>query len=121
MRLLSSIFLAICITCAIASCTQEKQQSVIQAPDTEQPTVVEMRIEVQTYKQESGWGFDVVVNDVKYVHQPYIPVIEGNHPFASEDDAVRTGELMKQKILGNVIPPTITLDELRILNIELPE
>ncbi len=64
------------------------------------------------------WGFDIMVNDKKYIHQPVIPAIIGNSPFRSKEDALKVGALMKYKICNNMMPPSISVNELDSLKIK---
>lgn len=74
-----------------------------------------------TYKlfgsDDAGWGFDIYMNDKKFIHQPHIPAINGVHPFKSKEDAGKVAELMIEKIEKNIIPPGVSVAELEELNI----
>jgi len=78
-------------------------------------------MEPLTGKQDhpkQGFGFDIFLNRKLFIHQPFIPGIQGNKPFRTASDARKTGRLMIRKIERNIIPPTITeqeLDSLRIV------
>ncbi|HMX04690.1 MAG TPA: DUF4907 domain-containing protein [Chitinophagales bacterium] len=69
------------------------------------------------FQVEGGWGYDILIDTVRYVHQEHIPAINGLHPFASESDAYKTGELAIKKLEQGIMPPTITVEELRELGI----
>jgi hypothetical protein len=79
-----------------------------------------VNIEVVTYKNKdiSGYGYDILIDGVPKFHQPHIPAIPGNNGFKSEEDAKKTGELAKQKILNHISPPTIEVRELDSLGIK---
>lgn len=83
-------------------------------PDTE------TLIQVIVFKNDSttnGYGYDIMVNGKKMIHQPTIPAVTGNRGFHSESDAQNAGALVKRKLLNNEMPPTISLDELNALGI----
>lgn len=66
---------------------------------------------------ENEFGYDILVNGMKYVHQPHIPAIEGMAGFKSKEDAEKTASLMIEKIKNNIIPPTISKAELDSLGV----
>jgi len=76
------------------------------------------KIQVIVFKNEAatnGYGYDIMVNGKKMIHQPTIPAVSGNRGFNSESDAANAGALVKRKLLNNEMPPTISLDELNHL------
>jgi Domain of unknown function (DUF4907) len=84
------------------------------SPDTQaQIQVIVFKNDVAT----NGYGYDIMVNGKKMIHQPTIPAISGNHGFHSESDASNAGALVKRKLLNNEMPPTISIDELNSLGI----
>ena len=74
-------------------------------------------ITVNTFEEDTGWGYDVSIDGNLYVHQPNIPAVGGNKSFVTEADARATGNLAVQKINEGIIPPTITVDELRAIGV----
>ena len=80
----------------------------------------EPRLEVKTFKNEPGWGYDIYLEGKLYIHQPYIPAISGNQPFRSEEDARKTGDLIIAKIRKNILPPSVAIAELDSLGIFIP-
>lgn len=72
------------------------------------------------FQVEGGWGYDILIDTVRYVHQEHIPAINGLHPFASESDAYKTGELAIKKIEQGILPPTLNIEELKELGIIMP-
>jgi hypothetical protein len=78
------------------------------------------KIQVIVFKNDAatnGYGYDIMVNEKKMIHQPTIPAVSGNRGFNSESDAANAGALVKRKLLNNEMPPTISLDELNHLGI----
>mgnify|MGYP001558708447 FL=1 len=77
-------------------------------------------IKVSTYKDKNElWGYDVYVNGVLLVHQTNIPAVSGNRGFATEAEARKTAELMANKIRKNILPPSITIQELKDIGVIL--
>jgi PBP1b-binding outer membrane lipoprotein LpoB len=113
-----SLALLICVSC------RQSQPQNSETPATEQPTVTynpyaDSEITVEVFKVDSvenngstGWGYDVMINGKLYIHQPNIPAVMGNNGFSSEEKARAAGELIVTKIRKNILPPTVTVDEL---------
>ncbi len=95
--------------------SEENQPAVNQLEITPE----ELQTEIKIFGQDGGWGYDVFVNGEKYIHQPAIPAINGLKPFKTEEDATKVAQLVEQKIKGNLMPPTVTMDELQLLGIDM--
>ena len=63
------------------------------------------------------FGYDIYVYGSVMVHQPSRPGPPGNAGFATEEDARKVAELVIQKIRNNELPPTVTIEELRELEV----
>ena len=82
------------------------------------------KITVQVFKVDSietngsrGWGYDIMIDDKLYIHQPNIPAIMGNNGFSSEENAKKAGEFIVNKIRNNVMPPSVSAEELDSLGV----
>jgi len=75
-----------------------------------------LRIDLTTFKEAGGWGYNIKVGTSFSIHQDRIPLIPGNKMFINEEEALRTGKLMVQKIKQQG-RPDITMDELNALGI----
>ena len=75
-------------------------------------------VTIKTFKTENGWGYDIYISGKKYIHQEYIPVVNGNKPFVIKEDAEKTAELVKIKIKKNILPPSVTIYELDSIGIK---
>lgn len=64
-----------------------------------------------------GYGYQIKIEDKVVIQQAFIPVVEGNKPFCTEEDAKRTAELVVSKIIQKE-GPAVTLDELEKLQID---
>lgn len=69
-------------------------------------------IEILVFYRDQGWGYDIFINKRIYIHQPNIPSLPGLSGFTTKDKAQRTAELVREKILNNIVPPSVTKDEL---------
>lgn len=74
-------------------------------------------ITVDTFEEDTGWGYEVLIDGNIYVHQPNIPAVGGNRGFKSEADARTIGNLAVEKIKKGIIPPTISSEELKTLGV----
>ncbi len=72
-------------------------------------------IQVKTFEGEKGWGYDITIDGVIYVHQPSMPALPGDDGFKTEANAKAVAELMVQKIRDNILPPGVTEEEVRAL------
>lgn len=64
-----------------------------------------------------GYGYDLIVNGKKTIHQPTIPAVQGNYPFFSEQDAQAVGELAASRMRKTGDLPTIRVQDLDSLKI----
>ncbi len=70
-------------------------------------------VQVQPIRSsDGGWGYDIMKNGKRFIHQEYIPAIPGQHGFRSEADALKIGREVASRINSNLLP-TITLSELK--------
>lgn len=74
-----------------------------------------------TYKiitlPDKTYGYDVFANGKLLVHQANIPAMPGNSGFATKKDATKVAELVIRKLKDGIMPPTITVEELRQLKV----
>jgi hypothetical protein len=45
-----------------------------------------------------GWGYDIVAGNKRIIHQAYVPGVQGDHVFASKEDALKVGHLVIEKL-----------------------
>ncbi len=75
------------------------------------------QVDVKTFKDSLGWGYDIFIDKNQYVHQPHIPAVSGNSGFGKEEFAKKTGEFVAYKIRNNIMPPSVTPEELDSLGV----
>ncbi len=68
-------------------------------------------------EKSAGFGYDILMNDQRYIHQSSIPAVNGNQYFKTEDEAKIAASFVCYKIQNNIMPPTITINELDSLGI----
>lgn len=75
-------------------------------------------ISYQITSSENGYGYKIYIDGKLYINQPNIPALPGMAGFESEEDASKTAKLAISKIREGIMPPTITVNELRSLGIK---
>ena len=65
------------------------------------------------------YGYDILQNNHKLIHQPSKPGLPGNNGFARKADAVKVAVLVISKIKNNQMPPTVSKHEMDSLKIKL--
>lgn len=72
---------------------------------------------VDSINPKAGFGYNVLVNGKIFVHQPSIPSIPGNQTFASKEKAQLVANLVMLKLQNNIMPPSVSKNELDSLQI----
>ena len=73
-------------------------------------------VEVKAIQQGQGWGYEILTDGKVYIHQEFIPAIQGKLRFKSESDALLVGRKVVSKIAAKQIP-NITIAELKEMGI----
>ena len=108
------------------SCTNsdsnKADNTVIQqgATNKEVSSDAKVKLEVRTFQNDSnlnGWGYDIYTDGALYIHQPHIPAVSGNKGFQTAQQAETAGSFAVYKIRNNIMPPTISVNELDSLDV----
>lgn len=74
------------------------------------------KIDIKVFENKeanlSGYGYDILIFDALYVHQPHIPAINGNRGFKTKEQATKAAEFVIYKIRNNIMPPSLSVEEL---------
>ena len=74
-----------------------------------------------TYKvidaPKQTYGYDVFANGRLMIHQASAPALPGNEGFKTKEDATKVALLVIEKIKKGEMPPTISIDEMKKLNV----
>ena len=74
-----------------------------------------------TYKvidaPKQTYGYDVFADDRLMIHQTSVPALPGNEGFKTKEDATKVALLVIEKIKKGQMPPTISIDEMKRLNV----
>lgn len=71
----------------------------------------EKSLDYRVYRIGQGWGYDIVSQGRRVIHQPYVPALPGRRPFPSRRNAVNTARTVLSKIERGEFP-TLTLVEI---------
>lgn len=74
-------------------------------------------LSLESIKTPTGWGYVIKKNDKIIIRQSIIPVIQNIKSFENEEDALKTGNLVLEK-LKQQTSPTITKKDLILLSIK---
>ena len=74
------------------------------------------KIVLQSVKQTNGWGYCINAGKDYVIQQNYIPGITGYKTFISEDEALRAGRLVVDKMQHGQLP-ALTITELKDMHI----
>lgn len=74
------------------------------------------KIKVEVYKVDNGFGYLLNENGKVLIKQNFIPAVPGKKAFCTIEDAKKTANIVKQKIVDKK-SPTITINELKQLNL----
>jgi len=72
--------------------------------------------DVEIYKSGDGWGYDILKKEKVYIHQPFVPAVEGEVPFPDRKSAKETGRLVIKKIRNNESPALTKKEVQSIVN-----
>jgi hypothetical protein len=78
------------------------------------------KIDIQVFKNDTikqdpkltGFGYNILIYDAIYNHQPHIPAINGMRGFHTQEQAHKAAELVVYKIRNNIMPPSLSPQEL---------
>jgi len=76
-----------------------------------------------TFKTEAvkndslGWGYTIYINGKKAITQPYVPAVPGKKGFKTKAQALKTADFVVYKIQHNMLPPSLTKEELDSLGV----
>jgi hypothetical protein len=114
--MIRTIYLLAIVMICFNACTQtETTESSSKA--TKEIPEAKPEVEVKIVEVEGGWGYDIYMNNKRYIHQPNIPGVPGLKVFLTKEEAQKTANLAIQKIEMGIMPPSVTPAELDSLGI----
>ncbi len=85
-----------------------------------QPTPISQGYDTLTYKTfrvDTGWGYDILRNGKVFIHQPFIPSVQGKFVFRTREDARKTAILVIHRMMERPGLPTLEVEELDSLGV----
>lgn len=83
-----------------------------------QEDTVDSKVKV-TYKiinaVDNTFGYNILIDDKMFIHQPVIPATNGNRGFKRKKDAQKVAELVIHKIMLGEMPPNLSFEEIKQL------
>ncbi len=98
---------------------KKTDQSNTQQQELVDKTVQQNELSFDVYSTGEGFGYSISSNNKKLIIQDHIPGIQGNQAFRSHEDATKVAELMIGKLENNIMPPSVTIEEMEQLGIEM--
>ena len=74
--------------------------------------------QVEVFKVGNGFGYQIKSQSKLLIKQDYIPAVQLNKTFCTEEDAEKVGRFVANKIL-NKENPKVTMENLKQLNVDL--
>ena len=62
------------------------------------------------------WGYDILVEGERFIHQPSKPGLPGNRGFDTKEKAQRVADLIIKKMKKGEMPPSVSIAEMKQLN-----
>ena len=72
---------------------------------------------IDSLNKELGYGYTILINNTIFIRQICIPSIPGNKGFKNEEGAQKTASLMVYKLEHQMMPPSISKQELDSLGV----
>ncbi len=69
--------------------------------------------------EANTFGYDILSDNKKLIHQPSRPGLPGNKGFAKKQDAEKVAKLVVHKLAHNIMPPTVEKREMDSLKVSL--
>lgn len=90
----------------------ERQKNATPAESPYKDAKIDIKVFENKEANLTGFGYDILIFDALYVHQPHIPAINGNRGFKTKEQATKAAEFVIYKIRNNIMPPSLSVEEL---------
>jgi hypothetical protein len=94
----------------------EKQEDVKADQEVNPYANANLKTEILPNK-DGTFGYRILLNGSPMIAQPNIPGLPGNAGFSDAPKAQRTADLILHKIRNNIMPPSVTVEELDSLGV----
>jgi len=76
-----------------------------------------LKVEVIPFRTADGWGYEITVDHNTYIHQETIPAVPGDRKFLFEQDALKTGNTVMEKLIRGK-HPSLSYEEVMALELQ---
>lgn len=77
------------------------------------PTYEVVAVEVAT----GAYGYNILQDGKVFIKQDVVPSLQGNKHFSTEEDAIKVGEFVANKLRNGIMPPTISPEDIESLGV----
>ena len=109
-------FPLMCISITLMAQAKDTSKAAVKFPD---PT--QFANSVFTYKiiksANHSFCYDIYADGKLMIHQPSKPGMPGNEGFNTEDKAIKMAEFVIVKIKNGEMPPTVTIQDMKQMNL----
>lgn len=98
---------------------QNNIQAQSQNPNTT-PNFSSQFFLVDSLNSKLGFGYNILIDGALFIHQNSIPSLPGNNAFATKEQAELVADLVIHKLKNNIMPPSVSKQELDSLKILIP-
>ena len=114
-KILYLVFVMLFIYCVNAQVNQPHTNGILPKKETNN---YQLSYKIIT-NSDYSFGYDILDHNHTLVHQPNIPGLSGNNGFKVKTDAEKIAKLVMYKIQHNLMPPSVTINEIDSLKIKL--
>lgn len=108
--------LMICVLLPGASFSGGKADGPAAGPESNASAGMELSIRI-IFGAGNTFGYDILRNGKPFIHQPNMPGLPGNEGFKTREGARKVAELVAGKIRNGLMPPSVSVEELKRLGV----
>ncbi|MDB5273729.1 MAG: hypothetical protein JWO58_2096 [Chitinophagaceae bacterium] len=127
-----SNYILLLFSASLLACASENQEEKSEVPFKHHETIHQDSHHLDsttnpfkgaTFKTEAvkndslGWGYTIYINGKKAVTQPHVPGVQGKKGFNTKAQALKTADFVVYKIQHNILPPSVTKEDLDSLGV----
>lgn len=75
-----------------------------------------LKVESATFEVAGGWGYNILVDHKIFIHQKFMPAVQGFEVFRSREDAEKIANLQIHELVNKKVP-AVSIKDLDSLHI----